>query len=466
MNEFVAVPKNQLYLYYLILAIVYIIFLRNLRPTYLTATIFLLFNKGFPESLIPDYGTAITKIFFVMLLLILLVRAKNRITDKKEVLALLLFIVFSILFFTTYIVYDINLVWGFYQYYKFFLPVLLFFAVKNISFSRDQTLYYAGLIVKLLRFQIVFSIIKLVIIGLRENITGSISNLGGAIGVGYAVMGLILYWVMKNNRIKGKDWWFVFLLLVIPAASGKRAIWLIYPIVIALLIGQRITVQTLKKFAFIVLLVSVIVYVGLRLNPTFNPEGQFWGSFDPKYAYEYVLSYSGVSEEKQQAQYAQGRWGASTAIIEQVIARPLEKESLIGFGRARSGKISEDFVAEEYGLMHGTMVSAIGRMFLQNGWVASLIIIVVFFLMTYTIPDRKVANVIAIYILWDIIFYSGNTINHPIQSVLMVLAIRIITGYNNVVYGYHKSPQSESQTNANNADPSLKLVHERVLHSH
>lgn len=211
---------------------------------------------------------------------------------------------------------------------------------------------------------------------------------------------------------------------------------------------------------------SVIVYVGLRLNPTFNPEGQFWGSFDPKYAYEYVLSYSGVSEEKQQAQYAQGRWGASTAIIEQVIARPLEKESLIGFGRARSGKISEDFVAEEYGLMHGTMVSAIGRMFLQNGWVASLIIIVVFFLMTYTIPDRKVANVIAIYILWDIIFYSGNTINHPIQSVLMVLAIRIITGYNNVVYGYHKSPQSESQTNANNADPSLKLVHERVLHSH
>lgn len=84
MNEFVAVPKNQLYLYYLILAIVYIIFLRNLRPTYLTATIFLLFNKGFPESLIPDYGTAITKIFFVMLLLILLVRAKNRITDKKK----------------------------------------------------------------------------------------------------------------------------------------------------------------------------------------------------------------------------------------------------------------------------------------------------------------------------------------------------------------------------------------------
>lgn len=439
-----AIPQSQLFLYYFLLAVVYIIFLRNLRPTYLTATIFLLFNQGFLESLVPTYGAVINKAMFVLLLLILIMRTRIKKLDKKEVRILWLFFAFSILFFANYVVYGIKLTWAFFQYYKYFFPVFLFYAIKNISFSEDETQYYGKLIVKLLWFQIAFSFIKLAVMGFRENVTGSIANLGGGIGIGYAVTGVILYWVMKNNQIKGRDWWFILLLLVIPVVSNKRAVWLIYPIIVALLIGQRITVQTLRKFSFIILLVPILVYVGLRLNPTLNPERQLWGSFDPKYAYEYILSYSGVSEEKQQGEYAQGRWGASSAIIDQLISRPLEKESLIGFGRSRRGWLSDEFMAEEYGLMSGTMISAIGFMLIQNGWVATLLIIIVFLQMIYTIPDRRVANIIAIYILWDTIFYSGITINVPVQSVLLVLVIRIITGYKNTVYGCEKATQPEN----------------------
>ena len=101
-------------------------------------------------------------------------------------------------------------------------------------------------------------------------------------------------------------------------------------------------------------------------------------------------------------------------------------------------------MAEEYGLMSGTMISAIGFMLIQNGWVATLLIIIVFLQMIYTIPDRRVANIIAIYILWDTIFYSGITINVPVQSVLLVLVIRIITGYKNTVYGCEKATQPEN----------------------
>lgn len=439
------IPQSQLFLYYFILAAVYLIFLRNLRPTYLTATIFLLFNQGFLESLVPTYGAVINKALFVGLLLILIVNTRVKKLDRREVWILWLFFAFSILFFANYVIYGINLIWAFYQYYKYFFPVFLFYAIKNISFSADETQYYARLIIKLLWFQIAFSLIKLAVMGFRENITGSIANIGGGIGIGYAVMGVMLYWVMKNNRIKGQDWWLILLLLVIPVVSNKRAIWLIYPIVIALLIGQRITVQTLRKFSFIILLVPILVYVGLRLNPTLNPERQLWGSFDPKYAYEYILSYSGISEEKQQGQYAQGRWGASTAIIDQVITQPLEKESLIGFARSRSGRLSDEFTAEDYGLLSGTGVSAIGMMLLQNGWVASLLLIIVFLQMIYTIPDRRVANIMAVYILWDTIFYSGSMINAPVQSVLLVLVIRIITGYKNTVYGCEKAYLPESQ---------------------
>ena len=181
-----AIPQSQLFLYYFLLAVVYIIFLRNLRPTYLTATIFLLFNQGFLESLVPTYGAVINKAMFVLLLLILIMRTRIKKLDKKEVRILWLFFAFSILFFANYVVYGIKLTWAFFQYYKYFFPVFLFYAIKNISFSEDETQYYSKLIVKLLWFQIAFSFIKLAVMGFREMLPAQSPTWGG-IGIGYAV---------------------------------------------------------------------------------------------------------------------------------------------------------------------------------------------------------------------------------------------------------------------------------------
>ena len=73
-----------------------------------------------------------------------------------------------------------------------------------------------------------------------------------------------------------------------------------------------------------------------------------------------------------------------------------------------------------------TSMSAIGFMILQMGWPATLLLILLFINMIYTISDKKIANIIAFYVLWDAIFYDGAMIGAPVQSILLVLVIMII----------------------------------------
>lgn len=453
------IPVNQLYLYYFLLFALYLFFLRGIKPTYLTATIMLLFNQGFLLSLFENVGPPLTKAMFVLLILVLLMKARIRGISKKEQSVLWLFIVFTVLFFLNYILNQISLIWAFYQYYKYFLPVALYYAIKGLNLNNNENVYYSHLVIKLLWFQIAFSVVKLLVLGFRENIIGSLSNTGGGIGIGYAIMGTIMYWTMRGQNLKGKDWWFVALLLIIPIASNKRAIWFLYPIIISLLMLNRISRQTLRKIASVIILIPIIVYFGFRLNPTLNPEKRLWGSFNMEYAFDYVLSYSGASEEKLSGDYAQGRWGASSAILSNTLRDPFSRESLLGFGRERAGRTGDEFRGEDYGLMRGTMISALGIMIVQMGWLATLLIISVFLRLIYTIPDRKIARIVAFYVLWDTIFYSGSMINVPIQSILLVLSIYVIKYYSqkNAAYGYAAVKQRSSDFSGH-ASPAMASV--------
>jgi hypothetical protein len=64
----------------------------------------------------------------------------------------------------------------------------------------NDAIYYGNLIIKLTIFQVIFSILKIIIIGIRENIVGTISDLGGGIGVHLAIMCTILLWYMHGGN--------------------------------------------------------------------------------------------------------------------------------------------------------------------------------------------------------------------------------------------------------------------------
>lgn len=426
------IPFNQLILYYLLALVIYIVFLRNIKFTTLSLIILLLFNQGF--IILLDENNRPSKVLFIILSTLLLFKSKNIKLNKSEQRILYLFILFTFFFFMNYIINGVPLLWAGYQYYKYYVPFVLFFAMKGLNMSSEDAFYYGNLILKLILFQVAFSILKIAIIGFRENITGTISNTGGGIGIGYAIMGTILYWAMNNKELKGKDWIYVLSFLMIPIASNKRAIWFIYPIIIILIMYEKITRLSARRVAYIIILVPFLIYFGFRLNPSLNPERKLWGSFDFNYAINYALSYSGVSEEKLEDPYAQGRWGSSALIVKTTLQNPFSRESILGYGRSRTGYLSEEFNPLDYGLLKTTSMSAIGFMILQMGWPATLLLILLFINMIYTISDKKIANIIAFYVLWDVMLYSGSMINGTFQSILLVLTIMIIRylkSYNN-----------------------------------
>ena len=429
------IPLNQLLLYYLIIFIIYVIFLRRVKLTTLSMLILLLFNQGF--IVLFDSSNRSGKIIFFLFSIVILLKDNYFNLHKREYRILVLFSLFTFFFFMNYILNGISLIWGFYQYYKYFVPVTLFFGLIGQQLNYDEASYYGKLVLKLIMFQAIFSIVKLIVIGMRENIIGSISDTGGGIGIGYAIMGTILYWAMNNKELKGKDWIYVLSFLMIPIASNKRAIWFIYPIIILLIMYNKITRLSARRIAYIIILLPFLIYFGFRLNPTLNPERKLWGSFDINYGLNYALSYSGVSEEQLESTYAQGRWGASWAILKNTVMDPLDIESFFGFGRSRGGYINIDtFDPQDYGLLPDTMISSIGIMIVQMGWSSTLILILLFLNMIYTIPDKRTANIIAFYVLWDLIFYSGSMINATVQSLLLVLVIIIISSLhtNNIAY--------------------------------
>lgn len=422
-----AIPKNQLYLYYFVLALLYLLFLRGLRPTILTAIIFLLFNQGFFDGVIIGFGPPLIKGVISFLLFLLLFRGNFGNLDRRDRAVLVIFVLFTVVFFFSYLYHGINILWGLFQYYKFFLPVSLFFIIKGMNMGESEYHYYYGLIIKLMWFQIAFSVVKLIIIGFRENIVGSINNAGGSTGIGLSIFAIIMLWVMRGKRFIGKDWWFILLLLIIPVASNKRAIWLIYPLMLLILHSRQITA---KRVLIMVIILPIFVYVGFRLNPSFNPEKQLWGSFDPQFAYEYIMSYSGVGVNEQDSDLAQGRWGTNIALAQEIMRRPFSEELLIGIGKIRgsdSDRYREDFVPEDYGFASQTMFSGIGVVIIQFGWIIALLVLLLFLNIIYSIPDRKVANVFALFFLWEYIIYNGGTVFRPVSFVVLVLSVRTVS---------------------------------------
>jgi hypothetical protein len=96
----------------------------------------------------------------------------------------------------------LSLLWASYQYYKYFVPIVLFFALKGLNMSSEDATYYGNLVIKLMLFQVVFSILKLIIIGFRENITGTYQILEAVLVFlcyigNYSLLG---YESLKNKR--------------------------------------------------------------------------------------------------------------------------------------------------------------------------------------------------------------------------------------------------------------------------
>jgi len=422
-----AIPQNQLYLYYFIVIIIYLLFFRNFKLTNFSLFIAIAFNQGILFSLFPVGGRQFVEITLVILSAVALMKANFKFFSLKDKKIIMFFVFFTFFFYLKYLVYGVSLLYASFQYVKFYIPFAFYFGLKyNNNFNKNNV-YYADLFIRFIKFQVVFSVVKILVIGLREDIIGSVASTGGSMSITVALTGIILLWAMSDCKIKRKDMYMYFLVLLVPIASNKRAIWFLYPIIILLMASPKLNFNNIRKLTMLLLLIPLILYFGFRLNPSLNPDSELWGRFDLRFSVDYMLSYSGVSEEKIESDYAQGRWGSTIQIIKNILIDPLQKGYIIGLKPSVTGRVdSEEFKPEDYGLKSGTMISGLGRTLYGSGYGISFFLIMMFLNMISQINNKKVKKVLYFYFLWELIFYTGNMMLTKGHTVLWVIIIVIL----------------------------------------
>lgn len=418
-RSFADISATEYWIYFSILAVIYAIFFKRPKWNLMTGFVFILFNQGF--FILMGESARIPKLLISLFVFGMAIVIGFRI-PRKVILLSGLFYLFSILFFLNFFYYNLPIVLAILKYYNYLMPFMLFSNLRASELSEKEWDGIAKFILTLITFQSVFSVVKLFVIGYLEGIIGSVTIAGGSMAVTLPLLGLLTFWVYKNEVIKGKDWYFVGYVLIIGVASLKRAIWFIYPILLALLMFKSAYFRRARTIAYAVVLIPLVFYVGLRSNPTLNPEGKVWGSFDPEFALNYAFDYSGVSEEKRESDLAQGRWGASWALMMNLNNHITSAAGILGLPSERSGYLdSEEFVAEDFGLKHGTMVSGIGTMILKHGYIASLIILLIYIYIIMGVPDKFMRGTLLTLLLWNVFIYSGGFIATPTQAMLFIL---------------------------------------------
>ena len=403
-----AIPTNQLWIYYGLVIVTYIIFLRKLKFTHLTVLILLIFNRGLLQ--IIDYSGLIYKILSSIIILDLFFRNSNKIVKTRKISKILfLFMGFLIVNLIAYIINGNTILVAISQLREISFAIILFVALKSVKLDKDSVNYYIALILKLIGFQIVFSAYKLVVMGFRENVIGSFLREGGDSSVYLALLGLTILWVYRNAKFNKKDWILIVLFLVIPIASNKRVIWLIYPIILSYIYYYNTEHVNVRKTVLLLCLIPLFIYVGFRINPSFNPERIMWGSFDYQYGRDYIFGYSGVSEKKLSSGYGEGRIGTAITILRYNILNLDSSRSLFGHSPSRYGRVGiNDSIASKYGLRgEGALFAALGSSLLIRGLIGTFLYILMNIKIIQSINDRKRHRLFLILFLWGFVFYSG-----------------------------------------------------------
>jgi len=204
------------------------------------------------------------------------------------------FVIFSIAVFTSALINKSDLYTTIRMYRQILWPYLFFLSILNIYLSPQSIRKINKFIVILVILQIPAAIYKYAMYGVREDViigtfstqAGSMSTIFPLFIIGYLIA---FYYCYKKNPL---------FLLLIPGlmffawSGGKRAFFIFMPallfaayIIYNLSIRQnKISIlKILPNLILFITVIGIILYLGGRLNPVFNPEKERWGSFDLSY---------------------------------------------------------------------------------------------------------------------------------------------------------------------------------------
>lgn len=417
--------RESIYWFFVFLTFLYLIY-KNWGST-LKILIILCFYAG----LASFSGKSIENIYKITLVIIsvFLLIQKRGLSGllKRESFFLVIFIFFSISFISSAFINGdyFNLVFS--QYGKYVTPVciLLVFNRTLIKVPYDYE-NFKQLLISLISVQILLAIVKIFTLGMRESTVGSIAYIGGGPASILPVLGFILLWLDKQGNIKRKDWIYILFLLLIGIVSFKRAILFILPIFMFLFLYYVPRRLKVKHLIYIVILLPLFFYIGVRLNPTLNMEGKVGGTFDFSFVMDYTQKYSfGEKSGSSDVQLGQGRGGTTLLLFTKIFNnQSLSFNELWGTGLKEVYTTDyEEFEKKNLEVNSKGSITGVYQTYLTAGFVGVFITILLLISISWLILEPRIRIVIALLLFWDYLFYSGLILRTQPLFILMVFII-------------------------------------------
>lgn len=377
--------------------------------------------------------------------------------QKRERWLLITFALFSIQFIVSVFVYTQNTITIVLSQYSRYVEILvLYFIVKYIIYNskgeRLLSLFYdIGLM------QIFISIFKMFAIGWQmEGLVGSFQIIGGEMGTTIPILWFIILWYYRKGQIDKWDWLYILGLLLVGFTTGKRAVMFILPVVVA---AFMIYVPKLRlkgsTIAMTILLVPLLLYFGVRLTPTLNPEHKIWGSFDWEYAMGYAetyqfgkeglqgqsdaiaqadehIQYAGGAIISQKNQYieAEGRGGATIAMLRLLIG---EHETInqdwwgLGFNSMYSTDYGEfDKLPLTIHLNHKGSATGVFQSYVTTGLLGALCTILFSFAFLFYCRHKRIKYVFWAICAWEYLMYTGILFRTPMFMAVLFVVIHSV----------------------------------------
>lgn len=351
-------------------------------------------------------------------------------SNRNIFLIITTFIIFTIFFLISASLGNSYFVLTFSQYNKYFVPfvcLLIFYKIsKNypIIFTKLKSLIFNLIII-----QVLLSILKLFILGVQESIVGTVSYIGGGSATLLPVLGFIFIWLERKGELRRKDWILAILLLFIGFTSNKRAVWFIMPAIIFtfMVFVKRVRIKA-QTILYIILLIPIITYIGIRLNPTLNKEHKYWGSFDPKFTYNYIMYYNfgaNNGEQNNKLNTGKGRGGVTMMLINKTFNNEqFSKEDWLGYGLTEMYTTDYGtFDDDKFGINSKGAITGIFQTYISTGYIGIISSLFYIFSTLFLIKEIRIRLVIIGLFIWEYFFYIGMLFNLQVISILLFFII-------------------------------------------
>ena len=425
--------SNQILFYYLVVIIFFFHTLYKFRQDSFFVLIVFIFFMG----LFVYAGKSVQntyRILTVLYAIYLMQRTVKMKTFSKDPLIIISFIFFSLTFLLSSFMNKDNFTLMFSQYSRYLLIFLFYFILlqrmPNLMFQQKIN----QLLFRLIMIQILLSIVKMLVTGPMESIVGSLSFSGGANAAVIPILGFVFLWMYRRGNLQKNDWFLILGLVFIGFVNYKRAIWFIMPffIVLFLFYVQRRKIN--RYLLILVILIPLIIYLGVRLNPTLNKEQKVWGSFDLKYALNYSRVYSfGNPEAREEQQVNVGRGGAMNYLFAKIVTGDLTKTDIFGKGLALmyvEGAKNEEYFVEQYNINSIGSASGFFQFYVVFGFLGTFSTLLFVFSLVRKIKNKRIQFALICMFFWEFFLYTGVMIREPALSFLFIYLIV----YSNYLY--------------------------------